>query len=395
MSNRHSGSAPAAGYMFQAQWALLELLRASDSARPDVVFSLELFDDVAWDANGSPIELIQVKHHLNTSRQLADTSPDVWKTIGVWLDAEPSQADAPCLTLVTTETAVESSGVASLRPYERDTAEAVECLLDAAKTSSSETTRAVRDRFIQMAPHQRQAFVGRIVVLDGAPVLGDVEDLVRRQLRFALPQGHEEVFMALVWDWWYRIVSELLKDSRGRISATAVQSKIDDIRDGFARDSLPTLVAESEIDVKDTDAYLDRIFVHQLRWVNTPTKVLRKSIIDFYRSVTQSARWLDEDLIASDELDTFERKLVDEWERDFEFAIQDLPPDADEATKQRLGSQLLREALDQTSIAIRERYNEPFFARGVHHDLADRGEVGWHPEFRERVEELLLGAGGK
>lgn len=54
-------------------------------------------------------------------------------------------------------------------------------------------------------------------------------------------------------------------------------------------DSLPTVVDEAEFDQQSMDSYLNRVFVHQLSWVNTPTKVLRKSIIDYYRAVTQSA----------------------------------------------------------------------------------------------------------
>ena len=232
-----------------------------------------------------------------------------------------------------------------------------------------------------------------IFVLDGSPQIEDIENLVRRELRFALPQDHEDTFMALVWDWWYRLIVRLLKEKHGRVSALQLRRQIDDFRDGFTRESLPTLVPETALSDEQLADYLDRVFVHQLRWVQTPPKVLQKSIIDYYRAVTQTARWLEDDLIASEELERFERNLVDEWERQFDFAVHELPDDADEETKRKVGLALLRRTLDQTSIAIRERYNEPFFAGGVHHDLADRTEIGWHPEFRRRVENLLLAVG--
>jgi hypothetical protein len=36
------------------------------------------------------------------------------------------------------------------------------------------------------------------------------------------------------------------------------------------------------------------------------------------------------------------------------------------------------------------RYDEPFFARGKHHELADDGRIGWHADFRIKLRELLL-----
>jgi hypothetical protein len=136
--------------------------------------------------------------------------------------------------------------------------------------------------------------------------------------------------------------------------------------------------------------YADRVFVHQLHWVNAPGKILQTAIIDYYRAYTQTARWVEDDLIGLDELERFESELRDEWDREFAWMTADLPADADEQTKQRAGQRLLRAALDQTSVTVRKRYNEPFFSRGKHHELAEDGRLGWHPDFERRLQALLL-----
>lgn len=69
--------------------------------------------------------------------------------------------------------------------------------------------------------------------------------------------------------------------------------------------------------------------------------------------------------------------------------VDSLDEDADEATKQKAGKDLLRQLLTQTGITVRTRYNDPFFARGKRHILADAGQVGWHPDFQARIQELL------
>ncbi|MFE2729247.1 hypothetical protein [Kitasatospora sp. NPDC059327] len=92
MANAAHGAAPSAlGYQHQTWWALLELLRTGDR-RPDAVITLELHDDIAWEGNGSPTELLQLKHHQKQQRTLTDYSPDLWSTLKVWMDnaAQPT-----------------------------------------------------------------------------------------------------------------------------------------------------------------------------------------------------------------------------------------------------------------------------------------------------------------
>ncbi len=52
----HDATASALGYLYQAKWALLELLRGARE-RPDGAVSLELHDDVAREEAGRPVDL--------------------------------------------------------------------------------------------------------------------------------------------------------------------------------------------------------------------------------------------------------------------------------------------------------------------------------------------------
>jgi hypothetical protein len=123
--------------------------------------------------------------------------------------------------------------------------------------------------------------------------------------------------------------------------------------------------------------------------VRLGTENLRRAIVDYYRSVTQTTDWLDRDLVGLAELERFEANLKDEWARAFGDMLEDLPEDADEETRARLGKALLRRLRDSTVVTVRSRYTDPFFARGKRHELADMSEIGWHPDFQRRLEELL------
>jgi hypothetical protein len=165
----HTAAPAALGYIYQCQWPLLALVR--DSAdRFDCQITLELHDDVAWDRNGTPTELLQVKHHINSVRGLGDKDGDWWRTIEAWMDAhDPADAAGPKLAMVTTQLAPEGSAAAVLRPPERDVLLALERLEAAARSSRAEATRVVRERFLGLAPAGRAVFVTRMHVLDAAP----------------------------------------------------------------------------------------------------------------------------------------------------------------------------------------------------------------------------------
>ena len=90
-AGQHDASASAVGYLYQVNWALVELLeRAPD--RPDQAISLETYDDVAWEESGSAVDLLQTKHHVGVSTGLGDMATDMWKTLLVWMNtAQPSK----------------------------------------------------------------------------------------------------------------------------------------------------------------------------------------------------------------------------------------------------------------------------------------------------------------
>lgn len=386
----HNAGPNAVGYLHQTRWALVELLRSGPD-RPDASISLELYDDIAWDQAGSPTELLQVKHHQGSSRSLTDRATDVWKTLKVWMDTiSVGDADGPGLVLVTTQVAASGSAMEALRATDRNVDAALGVLEAVAREEGAQATRAARQEFLVLSPSERRTFLHRIYVADCSPHAENVQVSVRRCLQWTLPPGHEDFFLAMVWNWWDGQALNLLQGRMDSLDVGAAHAAIAEIRDQFTRENLPTLVHLSDVD-EDAIAERHRMhpFVQQMRWVAYPPRNLQKAIIDYYRACTQAVRWLDEDLVGVDELERFELELVDEWEREFEWMLDGLDEDADENAKQQAGKALLRTLLGETRVNVRARYNDPFFARGQRHALADAGGIGWHADFKTRIAEVL------
>ncbi|MET9888124.1 ABC-three component system protein [Streptomyces sp. NPDC006430] len=390
-SSAHEASASALGYLFQAQFALLELLRGQEE-RPDGAISLELHDDVAWEQDGRPIDLLQVKHHIRSVRTLGDKDDDVWRTIQSWMDTHaPGDENGPSLTLVTTQRARPGTAMAALKVPVPAPAEALELLTAAAKESTATGTKDARASFLNLPPAQRAVFVRRMRVIDGTPSIDDLDAQVRVKLRAALPDGHADSFMKQLWAWWYEQTVDMLQKRHTSVSVTRVMQRISRIRDDYTSDRLPTLVEREDFPAEAEAELSDARFVHQLRWVGAGRQ-LNRAMVDYYRAYTQTVAWLEDDLVDLDELARFEGNLSDEWRREFDWMLDDLGDDATDREQEQAGKALLRKTLDQTRYRIREAYDEAFFSRGKHHELADRGRIGWHPDFEARVKDLIRAA---
>lgn len=387
----HDAAAPAIGYLYQTKWPLIALLRRA-RVQPDCQLVLEVGDDVAWMTDGKPEELVQTKHHISRTSILTDMSVDIWRTLAVWLDfGPPSDPDGPTLVLVTTAVPAADSAAARLGAIGRDPEGALRLLEIAAANSTSQSTQVCRERFLALEPGERSALVSRITVLGGQPHIEDLDAELRNELYWALPGGHEALFLGLVWDWWLAQAIHLLTRQVTRVDGLAVRAAIDDLRDKFSDDNLPTLVGRDEFDAATIDEYRERVFVQQLDLIEPPRLILEKAIQDYFRAYNQSALWIENNLVGMVEIERFEADLCDEWEREFAWMTSQLSPTASDEEKRASGRELLRRCLDTTRIQIRDNYREPFFVRGRLHQLADQRRAGWHPDFQAALEALLIG----
>ncbi|MCY3820158.1 MAG: hypothetical protein OXH52_12470 [Gammaproteobacteria bacterium] len=119
----HSAAPSFAGYLYQARLALAEALRYA-YADSGVEIAVEKFDDVSFEKNGTPLELLQTKHRLTKAGDLTDSSVDLWKTLRVWAEAAKADPSLPGRTrfaLLTTAQAPAGSAASHLRPADART----------------------------------------------------------------------------------------------------------------------------------------------------------------------------------------------------------------------------------------------------------------------------------
>ena len=382
----HSAAQSAAGYLYQARLALVEALRYVyvDSG---IEIAVEKFDDVSFEKDGSPLELLQAKHHLKKSGDLTDSSVDLWKTLRVWAEAAKADPSLPGRTrfaLVTTAVAPTGSAASYLRPADvgnRDCAKAEAILLEAASASKNKTLANAIAAFSALTPEMRKALVAAIEIIDGAPLIADMESLIEERLRFIAPRGKATLAREQFEGWWWpQICAALQVGKPGTIHVLEVEQKLDDIRDSLKRDALPFDMEDVDPPQKELDALDEMRFVRQLRSVGIGASRLQFAKRDFYRASTQRSQWARQNLLFDDEVGRFDKTLVEEWQPRFAQMCDGLPEGCDDPALREAGHKLYGWVETDARFPLRTTTSR-FLNVGSYHILADDLRVGWHRDY--------------
>ncbi len=384
-----SAADSALGYLYQVRLALSSSLQRLAEDEAFAVY-LETLDDVVFENEGSAFELLQLKHHREHAANLTDASPDLWKTLRVWMEGRANgtiPADAQ-LFLITTSDAGIGSAVSKLMLTERDETEALKRLAATAMTSTNETNEHAYRVFRALSQQQQTNLLRSVVIAPQAPNIVDVGEALRSEARLAVKRDHLDAFLSRLEGWWYRRALRQLVDSdTPPILSVELESEIDDLREQFKSDALPvdSDILEAEV---DASAYENAVFVHQVKLTGIGNRRVLAAIRDYYRAFEQRSRWVREELLLVGELEGYERLLREEWELQF-YRVADELGEATAEEAKRSAAQGVYAWVEDSCFPIRSQVQHPSMTRGSFHILSDGLKVGWHPEFMERLKHLL------
>lgn len=192
------------------------------------------------------------------------------------------------------------------------------------------------------------------------------------------------------------MIKQLTGASKEGIFGCEVSDKLSNFAEEYKADNLPiTFRGKEPADEIDTETD-PRLFVAQLREIGISSSRIRSSILDYYRAFEQRSAWARENLLVSGEVEEYEDRLADEWNRYKDVAFEKLKDDSAEDALREAGATLYNWAEFETgkieSLRIRARVTELYVLRGSFHILADampEPRVYWHPRFLDRLGEVL------
>jgi hypothetical protein len=379
------------GYLYQSSLALLLALRRLRK-KNKFVLSIETLDDVVFENEFEPIEILQTKHHLANSANLTDASVDLWKSIRIWAETFLSMnSEDAQYYLITTSSASSNTAASYLKNDEtcRDIKIAIERLNSIANSSSNKENQEAYSIYKKLNDEQKNNLFESVYIIDSSPIISDLSAKIEDEIFHAVEQRFLDSFQKRLEGWWYkRIVKHLSCENRSPILSEELQYEMTELREQFKQENLPIDDDIFEATV-DASGYQDHIFVHQLKLTNISDKRIVFAIQDYFRAYEQRSRWVREDLLLVGDLERYEKKLTEEWERRFERMKDEVGEAETEIRKKEFAKKLYEWVETENLIPIRPRCLEGFIARGSYHILSDQLKVGWHPNFIDRLKHLL------
>lgn len=388
----HNAAGQMLGYLYQMRYALNLLMESDDSSYQ---LSIEKFDDIAFDADGMPVQLIQTKHH-STPASLTDSSTDLWRTLNVWFDTirnDVGLLDHTDFVIITTAK-TPSDSVAELIQqgyYQK----ALEKLTSVARKSENQINLRFYSKFKTIENSILCRLVKRIRIISSSLDIIDVGKKIQKQIRYSCKPECIRMVTERIEGWWFQECAKALSSANPVIATQRqLHAKINEITRQYSDENLPIefwdldKVEEGELDPRD------RIFLEQLRLLQYQRRTLCLAIQDYYRASKQRSSWLRQGLVYANELDTYEHRLNGAWEHAFAGMEEDLKiyKNPTEQEKIKAGKVLYDKVMNQ-DIRIRSGVDASYVMHGTYHHLANSLTIGWHADFVEKLKHLLEGVG--
>ncbi|WP_225073713.1 ABC-three component system protein [Desulfuromonas sp. CSMB_57] len=395
ITDNFSACEQALGYLYQVRYALLQMIRLPE----ETACFIERDDDLDFTDPEEGQILASLKHKAPGDR-LTDLSPDFWKSVRIWLTrfkAEKQAADTLTFFLFTTGTVAEGSFLENFLPGKSkpdDLAATADAILG---MTTSKTILKTKDLFSTLDADEKDDFLARITIFDNQVRIENIPAAVMDRMR-TVPSAFRPPVYERLEGWWVNVAIELMTGGRSEpAQGREVSEMLAAIADQFKSDNLPIdFFGKEPLEEVNPDAD-DRMFVTQLRALGLKTDRIRRAILDYYRAFEQRASWAREQLTLNGEVEQYDDRLVDEWDRYRAILCESLDDDCSEEALTATGRNLLHwvETNDSPRFRIRREVTEAYVLIGSYHMLANEAptpRVHWHPRFMQRLQEIV-GAG--
>lgn len=413
--NKNPSASPesALGFSFQDVYSLYLLLK---DERSDLELWIENLDDIhIKDKNGN-LTLYQLKHKVN---KLSDKSSDLWNTIGNWCklikDGKISIDTTSFKLVVITEILNTQKAYSLCKKYGNyNPTKAHDELLKIAnkdietkrnkqKKSEKQGENIHPDLFelpeeqeIEETDYElfakklhyntRESLVNSIEIIDNTSNVTTLDARIPSMLNGVYPDNQKAVYSDLI-GWWHIEIRRHLSDkSVSPLTKTALINKIAKINEAYHKDNLPQNYDRqdlekyrSSIDIKNNN----KNFVQELKKITTRKKRIERAMLDFYLATNKRMEWATEKLLIDGEIETYENRLVEYWERITEDLIDSESfalDNTEDIGKREFGLKIYTETEKQNIPPIRQKVTEKYIKMGSYHLLVEDDKICWYPE---------------
>jgi hypothetical protein len=383
-------SASAIGYAFQLRVALERAWELKGTGL-DWSICIEGRDDVEHTTtDGSTLE--QHKQHADAT-PMTDNNVDLWKTLRIWctgVSAGVIDLKSTDLLLITSSEIAVGSAASLLQRDDRDPGAALSLLQAAAKSSTNKTLTKSMEAWNALSQPEQIQLLECMTVVGESPNIEMVHDRLLKIAGYAVKDEYRAAFVEYLEGWWFnRCIESLRADDSTPVSGEEFDASYHRIKDQFNAENLPIDDQVRSFTVSDIGELASRCFVRQLQLSEIGSKRILTAVRDYLRASSQRSMWLRQKLVWPQELNRYEAALIEAWEIVFDREVDSLGEDATLEKKKAAAAAIYRWVEDAAAPPLRPRIPDAFLTRGSLHILADDRRVGWHPDYRDLVEEVI------
>lgn len=392
----HSAEGPALGFYYQALFALFVLFEQNTD---NSAVGVEQLDDIQLSTDKGDL-LFQLKHSLSeTPTSMSIKSRAFWKTIKAWIDIlDEIVLQETWLHLITVGSLVSGDPLQSFFTNATSVSELVAAMVEEAERVRDARTAAksqgqelpYSDRadgclgFLDLSDTLRATLCSRIRFVPTSPNVSEIEGRIASGL-VMIPVTHRLIVAQKLIEWWNREVIYSLCGKRGRIiSRHELQTRFTAIVGELERETL-------SVDFEQTDPpenyQPDGMLTRQIKLVKGRSSDIAKAIREEWRAREQRSLWLEANAGNATRIGAYDKVLKENWS-DRHSSIKEECEAKDEASKETAGLNLLRWTHNDAPTVIRPidpGLSASYYVRGSMQILAVNLEVGWHPEYEDRL----------
>ena len=260
-----------------------------------------------------------------------------------------------------------------------------------AEDRGAQDTATMRARFAGLDARARGSLLAKIEVRDATAGIGDFRQQLQEALGpFALPSSGTTEFLDKLVGWWERRAVDLLLRRRSAVTREELVEEVVRLRDQYGAATLPAPDPALAVELTDVliAAYANTPFVRQLELITMRDERVQLAVRDYHRAYAQRSRWLEQGVLPRQELEEWEGRLLDEWQHAWQRMLDTLPDTADAPSQASAGKQLYGE-LEQSALNPLRDGRDRFLHVGTINGLADTTRIGWHPDFKARIRQLI------
>jgi hypothetical protein len=367
------------GYSLQQVRLFYHLLTCS----PDCYVGLEHVDDVSvHDASGKPVLLEQSKSALSQN-PVSDWSVDLWKTFSNWADNaqkgifDPSAAKLQ-IYVVPTHTGDFATKMSKLQ-LDTEISQFVEELTKSHKVLKKPP--ACSQHLLSVLAAKQETLFS---IIRNFALVSEENDPLKSIFEFLNPTVSERILhQACEFGIGSatRQIDQLIR-ARKKPMISAIDFRIS-FR-AFITKYDSTSVLHSVVD-QPADEVIQNIlsaappFVKQLELVKANVEVKTHAASDFLRSSADRTKWAEQGFVFEDSFS--------EYDTDLQKRHLNLKGEVDivnkQSTDEERGLLLYHRCATMASNPLEGRVTPQHFYSGSLNSLADRMEIGWHPQFKQ------------